>query len=65
MYEPSPDSTYFDITVSKPFTAVNVIFLPGHTYRVRQTVLDGIKADSASAACIASESLVPDYVPVS
>jgi hypothetical protein len=60
MGQPEPPDVYWEITVAGPVpsTTYNVIFLPGHTYRVRQRVYDEIQAQCATA------QQVPDGVVV-
>jgi hypothetical protein len=55
---PDDPNVYWEITVVAPFPALNVLFLPGHTYRVRQSVYDTIKGQCATA------TIVPENVSV-
>jgi hypothetical protein len=55
---PSDPDIYWEITVVAPFPALNVLFLPGRTYRVRQAVYNTIKSQCATAI------IVPDGTPV-
>jgi hypothetical protein len=48
-----PMTPRWDITVAKPVAECNVMFVPGHKYRVSQRVYDEIKNDCATAAVVA------------
>ena len=54
---PGPMTPRWDITVKGPVAECNVLFVPGHSYRVTQRVYDEIKDSCATAA------IVPDSEP--
>jgi hypothetical protein len=61
---PEDPDIYWQITVKAPFADSNVVFLPGHMYRVRQVVYDALRADAACGPCIDTATLLPDTQPV-
>jgi hypothetical protein len=52
---PADPDIYWQITVAAPFEALNVVFLPGHMYRVRQIVYNQIQAQCDTAVIVPAD----------